>query len=137
MPESESQRRARLAKQEADRNANAARVKADAEARATRGMRPQGEAQGETQDQKSARLAQQQAQREMNAARVRADSRARATRGMNYQNEDEVEDSVPAPTAAPEKPGLFGELGNAFANAGRALFGMPQEVSKSIGRRVY
>jgi len=39
--------------------------------------------------------------------------------------------------AAPEKPGLFGELGNAFANAGRALFGMPQEVSKSIGRRVY
>jgi hypothetical protein len=139
MPESESQRKARLAKQEADRNANAARVKADSEARATRGMKPQGEAQGETKDQESLRLAQQQAQREMNAARVKADSRARATRGMNYQNEDEdeVEDSVPAPTAAPEKPGLFGELGNAFANAGRALFGMPQEVSKSIGRRVY
>jgi len=137
MPESESQRKARLAKQEADRNANAARVKADSEARATRGMKPQGE----SEDQEAARLAQQQAQREMNAARVKADSRARATRGMNYQNEDEdedeVEDSVPAPTAAPEKPGLFGELGNAFANAGRALFGMPQEVSKSIGRRVY
>lgn len=38
MPESDSTRDARLAKQKADRNANAARVKADAEARATRGM---------------------------------------------------------------------------------------------------
>ena len=137
MPESKSQRKARLAKQEADRNANAARVKADSEARATRGMKPQGEVQGETQDQEAVRLAQQQAQRERNAARVKADARARATRGMNYQEEDEVEDSVPAVTAVPEKPGLFGELGNAFGNAGRALFGMPQEVSKSIGRRVY
>ena len=137
MPESESQRKARLAKQEADRNANAARVKADSEARATRGMKPQGEAQGETQDQEAARLAQQQAQRERNAARVKADARARATRGMTYQEEDEVEDSVPAVTAVPEKPGLFGELGNAFANAGRALFGMPQQVNKSLGRNVF
>jgi hypothetical protein len=93
--------------------------------------------QGESEEQEAARLAQQQAQREMNAARVKADARARATRGMNYQDEDEVEDSVPAVTAAPEKPGLFGELGNAFANAGRALFGMPQSVNKSLGRNVF
>ena len=93
----------------------------------------------ESKSQRKARLAKQEADRNANAARVKADSKARATRGMSQQSKDNSagKESVPAPTAAPEKPGLFGELGNAFGNAGRALFGMPQEVSKSIGRRVY
>ena len=114
---------------------NAAQVEADSEARATRGMHPGGRI--ESEDEESARLAQQQADRERNAARVKADSEARATRGMNYGNNNTSSArGMQQQTPAPEEHSLMGDLGNAFYNAGRALFNLPKDVSKSIGRRI-
>ena len=109
---------------------NAAQVEADSEARATRGM-------PESESQRNRRLAQQQADRERNAARVKADSEARATRGMNYGNNNTSSArGMQQQTPAPEEHSLMGDLGNAFYNAGRALFNLPTDVSKSIGRRI-
>ena len=114
---------------------NAAQVEADSEARATRGMHPGGRI--ESEDEESARLARQQADRESNAARVKADMRARATRGMNYGNNNTSSArGMQQQTPAPEEHSLMGDLGNAFYNAGRALFNLPKDVSKSIGRRI-